>query len=312
MVTGKGSTIASAIKNIASVTGWFPKLTFCNLIIVGNSFSDTNVITVLDYFSRTLRIQDSAILVYSETSAKDLLNTASPLDSISSFALQKVLFKDQGFDKNILTTDIRTFCVNHYKTTSSSFMPIIKTIKQQNEEGEQSSSDKNSALGDTVFDATNTALFKNGILIDYLNSELTSTYAFLSSDVKETVFEVNDVEIDGKTSSHLLTIIDNKPNISFSVDKNGIKINAYLELFCKESDSTTQHFGEGLTENYKIKKEVSKRITDLFQKEIETRCDFMDINEKIYRFFHDYYHLYKNDFYDKISLTVNVNVHGQA
>ena len=55
-ITAKGNTIGNAIKSMGSVSGWFPQTIFCNLIIVGNQLSSQNVLTVLDYFSKTMQI----------------------------------------------------------------------------------------------------------------------------------------------------------------------------------------------------------------------------------------------------------------
>jgi len=52
-LTGKGSTVGAALKDLGDVSGWFPKLAFCNLILLGNSLTDTNVIEALDYFAKT-------------------------------------------------------------------------------------------------------------------------------------------------------------------------------------------------------------------------------------------------------------------
>ena len=59
-MTGKGSTIGNAIKNVGSLSGWFPQTIFCNLIIIGNDVLEQDVIGVLDYFHKTMRVQDSA------------------------------------------------------------------------------------------------------------------------------------------------------------------------------------------------------------------------------------------------------------
>ena len=68
-ISGKGSTIGAAIKDLGDTSGWFPKLSFCNLILVGNGFSESNVIKVLDYFAKTLRVQDSALVAMSDKKA---------------------------------------------------------------------------------------------------------------------------------------------------------------------------------------------------------------------------------------------------
>ena len=35
-LSGKGATVGKAIKDLGDLSGWFPKLAFCNLIILGN------------------------------------------------------------------------------------------------------------------------------------------------------------------------------------------------------------------------------------------------------------------------------------
>ena len=129
-ISGTGSTVASAVKNIGDISGWFPSLSFCNIIIVGNKVAQDNVIKVLDYFSNTLRMQDSALVILSEKDAKSVLTTSTPLDNISSFALQKIIYKNPGFDNDITHTDIKTFCVGYYSYTKSAIMPMVKIIKE--------------------------------------------------------------------------------------------------------------------------------------------------------------------------------------
>ena len=71
-LSGKGSTVGAALKDLGDTSGWFPKLAFCNLILIGSSLSQSNVITAIDYCAKTLRIQDSAIVALAENSAKEL------------------------------------------------------------------------------------------------------------------------------------------------------------------------------------------------------------------------------------------------
>ena len=87
-LSGKGKTVGEAIKDLGNTSGWFPKLAFCNLIILGNELANENVVKVLDYFAKTLRVQDSALVVLAEKSGKEILSLSTPLDNISSFAVQ--------------------------------------------------------------------------------------------------------------------------------------------------------------------------------------------------------------------------------
>ena len=71
-IIGKGSTVGGAIKNLGDFSGWFPKLAFCNLILIGNDLSQSQAINVLDYFAKTLRVQDSALVAIAENKAYEL------------------------------------------------------------------------------------------------------------------------------------------------------------------------------------------------------------------------------------------------
>ena len=108
-ISGKGYTIGAAIKNLGDLSGWYPKMDFCNLIILGKEVAESGAIDVLDYFSKTLRIQDSAALVQSEKSAKDILEVSTPLDEISAFALQKVVLKNVGFNRDVADSNVKNF-----------------------------------------------------------------------------------------------------------------------------------------------------------------------------------------------------------
>ena len=211
-ISGKGSTVGEALKDLGDLSGWFPKLSFCNLIIIGNELAYDNVIKVLDYFAKTLRVQDSALVALSENTAKELLNLSTPLDNISAFALQKIMLKNTGFDRDVADTDIKTFCSNHYSFSSSAYMPIIKVVKAGEDNGNKSSGGSSSESGggqsgstissqnkstDNLFDAKTTALFKNGVKVGELDPDLTLAFNSLTSNFKGTTIPLKEVSNKG-------------------------------------------------------------------------------------------------------------------
>ena len=68
-VTGIGRTIGEALKEVSDLTGWYPQLNFCNLLMISNEFSDINLIKIVDYFAITYRVQDSCLIAFSDGSA---------------------------------------------------------------------------------------------------------------------------------------------------------------------------------------------------------------------------------------------------
>ncbi len=332
LLTGKGKTVGSAIKETGDTTGWFPKLSFCNLIILGNSLAKTNVIKVLDYFAKTLRIQDSATVVLSEKTGKELLEKASPLDNIASFALQKVLLKNPGFDNDVASIDIRTFCADYYSPFSSSIMPIVKVVEIEGNEGTGTSAgsgDDGSSQGGTsgvtpekgknVFDATTTALFKNGVKVGELDGSLTYAYNLLFMPAKETTLKVDGAINGGVKTNYLLTVIRNRRKVKVLADKNNLELKIDLNLYCKISDQNSVGSDTTYAENKrmpeflkeKARLDLTQNLNDLVRVSLETGCDFLGVGEKLYRFNHKYYSQYKDGYFDLLKSVINVKVSGQ-
>lgn len=327
-ISGKGSTIGGALKDLGDISGWFPKLSFCNLIILGNSFSDENVITVLDYFAKTLRVQDSALVAFAENSASELLNLATPLDNISAFALQKILLKNTGFNRDIRSTDVKTFCSGHYSSSKSAYMPIIKKVsagesedtgtkgsqQNQNSDAKKEEQDKNN-----LFNARTTALFKDGKKVGELDENQTLTLNALTQTFKGTTFPVNDVDFNGQNTNYLLTVLKNKPSIKLKATEKELTLDVSLSLYCKISDHSADGSDQALSQNIPLPENVKIKaqeffydnINELILTEEQTGCDFLDLKQKLYRYNYKQYSRYKDNFLDLINTKISVTVSGQ-
>ncbi len=334
-LSGKGSTVGEALKDLGDVSGWFPKLSFCNLIILGNSLTNDNVIKAVDYFTKTLRIQDSALIALAENTAKDLLNLATPLDNISAFALQKIILKNTGFDKDVASSDVKTFCADYYSIAGSSFMPLIKIIpagESQNDQnvggGTQNSGGMNSGNSasdqkgdkDNLFDAKTTALFLDGKKVGELSPDLTLTFNTLKGSIKGTVIPVKDIpDKNGKSSNYLLSVIDNHSKIEVIADINSLNLVISVDLYCKISDHSSADSEYSLSVNTPIPKivmekaqsEIEQNIHELIRTIKQTGCDFLKLKQNLYRYNHNYYASYKDNYLERLNPTVKVTVCGQ-
>lgn len=336
-VSGKGSTVGAAIKDIGDVTGWFPKLDFCNLVIIGEEATKENVIKVLDYFAKTLRIQDSAVVVSCKNTAKEVLELSTPLDNLSSFALQKVLLKTSGFDRDVVDSNIKSFVVGYYSDAKSSITPLIEVEKQKN--GKQSTSGgsggssgsggstqqssgqaKDNNKGDSLFSARTTALFYNGVKVGELTPEQTLAYNMLFDDFRNSTIELKDVAMaNGDKRSFLLTVKKCKPKINVKADNNGITLDIFLDIYCKISDQTATSSDSTFSKNPELPEEVVKNaestiyswIESLIETEKQTACDFLKIKQEIYRKNHKYYNAYKDTFLTQLTPNITVKVSGQ-
>ena len=333
-LSGKGSTVGAALKDLGDTSGWFPKLAFCNLILIGSSLSQINVITAIDYFAKTLRIQDSAIVALAENSAKELLEVATPLDNLSSFALQKILLKNTGFDRDIVSTDVKSFCVDYYSSASSSYMPLIKILDTS---GSSDSTSQNSSTGNTgsqgssqssqkdkqkekLFDARTTALFVNGIKVGELKENETLVFSMLTNNANGTSIPIDNVaDKNGNMTNYLLTVLKNKRKTKLVATDKGLDLYINLSLYCEISDHASSDSDEAISQNNPLPQQVIDKaqtmlcdyIESMIQTSRRTGCDFLKIKEKLYRFNYKQYSRYKDDYLTKVKTHVSVSVFGQ-
>ena len=335
VISGKGKTVGEALKDIENATGWYPKLAFCNLIILGNSFKGENVIKVLDYFVKTLRVQDSAVVVFSDEKAYTLLEKATPMDNISSFAIQKIILKDPGFDKNIATVNIKDFAVNYYGRNSSSYMPYI-SVKLAKEDDEKTSSGETSSnkttssnsestsgnstnnKGETIFDATKTALFKNGVLVGILEKEQTLAFNLITADAVETAINV-EVENNEETANYMLRILRNSRSIKIKKDNGKLKLYVNLNVYCKISDTDDKTYNGSYSDYTALPKKVKEQAEINLKKDIEellnvssnTECDVLKLDDRIYKYHNSFYSNYKENPAKLLDYEITVTVNSQ-
>lgn len=339
-LTGSGSTVGNAIKNIGDVSGWYPQLAFCNLIVLGKSVLDINVIKVVDYFSKTLRVQDSALLIVAEGEASELLKMSTPLDSVSSIALQKKLLKNPGFDQDVATNDIKTFCSGYYSRTGAGYIPLIKPVKadsktqndgSSSEIGEQQSGTENSdgenSKSDTeqsekyLFDTDTTLLFKNGKVVGQLNKMQTKTFNALTKKFEATTIKVNDVKPDVDETEHnfLVTVLRCTPKVKLIATENDLKLTVSLNLYCKISDQDAEYSDATYTKNTpmptavteKTRQIMTESIKELIQTTVQTDCDFLKIKDLLYKFNNKHYARYKDNYLSVMQTEIDVTVSGQ-
>lgn len=325
VIEGTGKTVAEAIGNVGSVTGWFPNLSFCNLILIGEEVVKTDVLECLDYFARSIKVQDSAILASTEGEAKEVLKKSSPLDNISSFALQKIILKKTGMDGDVLSVDIKTFAIGYFSRAEDTFMPYITEEKQQASGQNNSGKSKDSKGSDSskeetaLYNASRTLLFKKGVKVGELDEKETTSAVLLKTRVKDSSLAVKDVMIDGESCDFLLRIIDSNRNIKLKVDGDKIIVKIKQNIYVKVADETTEMREISFAPHISLPKEAKQRAEELLYndtKSLTDKCkklkfDIFGIDLKLYRYHHKDYKKIKDKIWDNIEFDININVHGQ-
>ncbi len=320
VISAEGATVSEALRQIGDITGWYPNLSFCNLIVLGEDLLVTDVNVCVDYFAKTLKIQDSACITACEGKAKTLLKDVTPLDNISSFAIQKILLKNPGMTSDVATVNIKDFSVGYYSPSASSHMPFIRTIEVESAMGSENGAESSSGTKqkEKVFDASYTAMFKEGYFSGMLDDHETKTFNLFKESVKENYFIVDDVMIGDREEDFLLNITQNSCKINLKVE-NGVPI-LYVDahLYARVEDRSVYEPREGLESNAilptaaakKAEEDFVKYLTSILRKSRESGCDILELDNLLYRYNNKDYARFHEKLYDCLQVNARVRFTG--
>lgn len=322
-LVSRGKTVADAFADINAKTGWYPKLVFCNLIILGENTAKENVFDALEFFLLNEYLSDGCLLATCDGLAKDLLNVTALVDPSGSVAMQKILSEHANRVGTVLPTTLREFAVGYYGESASGYMPVIQTKPQQEEQsetnvttgagedsgeqgGEQDKSAKNTDK--PVFSAEETALFLHGKRVETLSKEET----FAVNCVK------NKLRLAGYSVSHqeefcTLSIKDNSTKTKLSVSKDGragYEISITLSAGLADRSSArkiykTKDLGDvpdGVFSS--AEKRLASQIETTFEKCKNAGCDLFEIRDTLQKFHPD-----KQDFSATVLQNTTVKTH---
>ncbi len=327
-LSGEGETVAQAFKEINAKTGWFPKLIFCDLIVLGEDTVKEDVFNCLGYFLRNEYMSDNCLLATCEGKAEELLNAQIPTENMTSFALQKVLATEAKQAGNISTVNLKDFSAGYYAEHKSGYMPYVRAVPQK--EGQQSagqggspgqafapfhdstpvqsqssSSSQKSGGGEEqkVFDASQTAVFYEGKKVGLLTQEQSFAMNLAVNSIRVATLEV---PIADKT--YALSLSNVSSNIKFKVEESTPRLHVSLKATVRESDCASSR---PLTEIAEINKvlpeilqEAEKILTDELYSVFETcraeNCDIFEVLDKLQKFENEYYDAYKEVVLDRV------------
>jgi spore germination protein KC len=297
IISATGKSIVQAISRLAST---LPKRLYfghMNVLVLGNTFaSEENLGQGLDYFKRENDFRPNMQLYVTKGKARDIVRTNPEL-------------------KPTLGLEIRgMFTTNRYATSSmvkdlSKFSEALSSVSTEPYTGVLSSSSKNEELAqqgvikpsaqesstnlilqenrEASLNLNETAVFKNGKLIGYLNKEETKGFLWLKGDL------VNDVIIapcGNRSSKGNTSLIIRKVNTSISPEKMDSKIALHVDIHAdgEISEMTCPTPSISSTDlallNQQVESIVKKEIDDFLKKtKYDWNTDIVGFGERINR-----------------------------
>lgn len=324
-VETRGDTVGAAIQKINEKTGWYPKLVFCNLIILGKTATEKNAFESLDFFLRNEYMSDDCNLCCTEGSAGELLSGSSAVEQISSLAISKILSEHSAKLGLVAASNLRDFATHFFSCCGCGYMPIVSqrpltekndkeqadgqkeqsgSGKKQGDEGQGGNPGGEAGGKEQTFTATNTALFSDGIYKGKLTAEETFAFQCIRNDLRLAAF---DAEHGGVT--YTLLIKKSKASVKFSVDDYAVprlKISVTVKAGLQDlssSQTIAEIAAPDKTKEAVLKaagEKFAKAVRSAFEKSRALNCDIFDVKNRLHKYESAYFSAYKDSVLERL------------
>ncbi len=324
-VETRGDTVGAAIQKINEKTGWYPKLVFCNLIILGKTAMEKNAFESLDFFLRNEYMSDDCNLCCTEGNAGELLSGSSAVEQISSLAIGKILSEHSAKLGLVAASNLRDFATHYFSCCGCGYMPIVSqrpltekddkeqadgqneqsgSGKKQGDEGQGGNPGGEAGGKEQTFTATDTALFSDGIYKGKLTAEETFAFQCIRNDLRLAAF---DAEHGGVT--YTLLIKKSKASVKFSVDDYAVprlKISVTVKAGLQDlssSQTIAEIAAPDKTKEAVLKaagEKFAKAVRSVFEKSRALNCDIFDVKNRLKKYESAYFSAYKDSVLERL------------
>ncbi|MBP5307529.1 MAG: hypothetical protein J6Z34_00140 [Clostridia bacterium] len=314
VISGKGRTPALALENIGTHTGWYIKLSFCNVIFLGKSILEDDVMECIDYFIRTDRINDTVELCAADGAAKEIITATAALDDVSAFSVLKILERDAESASTVSFMNLKEFAMGYYSPSGFSLMPKIKVepaVKPESGNGTDSGGqEENSGQGENsggkkdekIFNANTTVLFNKGKAAGELDEERTLLFNLVRHRTSESSVLLHDSDFYGHEADLMISLRDNKWRYDLKLENGRPVLDVYLTAKARIDDTNVIVPPHTLATSYTVPDNVLKDLEEkiesgligIFEECRDNDCDVFCIRERLYRTQNRYYEGYKD------------------
>lgn len=325
-IVSRGKTVAEAFEDINAKTGWYPKLVFCKLILLGEKATEQNVFDALEFFLRDEYLTDNCLVATCTGTAYTLLNEPALVDSSTSVAIGKILSPHAARVGTVLTSTLREFSIGYFSESKSGYLPIVKKEEQQegvgntpsqeqggSSEGGQSQNQSQGGSSQSgsssqgggqatgkkpLFSASETALFVDGKKVGTLSAEETFAFISVQNKLKLASYSVEDA---GKTC--IFTVKRNDKKTKFSIGEGGraqLKIEVVMTAGILDFSKAlpledVSDVGDAPTAYFALaEKKLKGEITTVFEKCRKVGCDLFGLKERLEKYEKKHFHSLKD------------------
>lgn len=317
-VEGEGVTVADALNQINKKTGFYPKLVFCKLLILGESCSQGNIFEILDYFYRDGYTQLTPVIAMCKGSAGQLLAAKMRFGNTATVSIERLLSDEAKKSGNVSTVNLKAIGIDDSSPSNACYMPYIRSQSQSAEGGSadgsggSQSGDSGGSSGDSggssgssgdssgssaqggdsgggspqEFLCDRTAIFTDGRLVDILTEEQTFALNLIKNSIRHVFVPC---EADGDT--YTLGMRNCRSGIKVDVESGLPKVNISFSAVVQVSDvdkaEDPQAVADGVVPDSVLAggaEAIRQAFSDLISALRAADCDVLELKTLLYRF----------------------------
>ncbi len=331
-VEGEGVTVADALNEINKKTGFYPKLVFCKLLILGESCGGGDIFEILDYFYRDDYTQLTPVIAMCKGSAGQLLASKMRFGNTATVSIERLLSDEAKKSGNVSTVNLKIIGIQDYSPSKSCYMPYIRAQSQsaeggssgdsqgstggENSSGGQSGSSSGGGQnggqqgGTQEFLCDRTAIFRDGTLAGVLTEEETFALNLIKNNVRHVFVPC---EADGAT--YTLGMRNCNGGVRVTVENGAPKVRISFSAVVQVSDvdrtEDPQSVSEGVVPQAVLNggaAAIEQRFSDLVSALRAAECDALEFRTLLHRFNYKYFDEFRDTILRDAEVSFDINL----
>lgn len=323
IVTGRGQSVAAALNEVNVKTGFYPKLVFCKLIILGESCFGKDITTLLDYFFRNEYTGLTLSVAACQGKASELIAQQFPCGNSATDVIDKLLSSEAQASGNVAAATIKDLGEKFFSKSQSAFMPYLENgiLDEGGEGGGSGGSGGASSGGDgsggggqqcgeSELTCNKCAVFTGGYFKGVLPVEETFALNLIFNSVRHAF-----VESGGKDGLKVLGLRNCKGDVSLKIEGDKpvvkIKFKATAKIQDEEKGFSPEAAKKSEVEKEVLRqgeKDIEKLFADLFDDVKKLDCDVLGLKTQLFKNYHKKYETFSDGLLNNAEFSCEVKL----
>ena len=347
-VQGRGLTVADCLNEINSKTGFYPKLLFCKLILLGESCQKQELFRMLGCFYRRNYSELTAQVAMCKGSASEMLAMPATISPENSTAVQRALSEELKKSANVSSVNLKEIAASNYSVSKACYMPFIEANiegtsasggngdnvggdKPQgggSSGGQQSGSGQGGSSGgegsgggqseqqksggeEGEFTARKTAVFADGRFAGLLDEQKSFALNILVNDIRLAV-----VPCDADEIHYTMGLKQAGGGVDLKIKEGIPKLTVSFKAKAQIQGAKKVMQPDSVKFDDNVKPEVLKAVTEEIQNRLkglidlcaEENCDVLGIRQLLHKHSYKYYEAFKDDILSRMQVEYKIDI----